>query len=197
MNEVKLEETRIYGLNEKWVDTSSKEDGLGLMSILYRNIFMDDPYWHFFWEGDYTVIRHCEGRHQRIKQLVKANDPGGTLTVIHKLGGYQENIKITERYLQAFIPIFHGFSVLAMEMYNEDFISVLERINHCFLNMVTRESIVDHFNPAYISKDLVKMNVHKGMGWEGLAISMVANLRMWTAGWYRGRYYKAVKDEER
>lgn len=195
MINIDLEETRVYGLNERWKNPNTKEDALDLMQILYLNILIHDPYWHFFWEGHYTVIRHSPDKHYRLKELIKLNDPDDELTVVHKLSGYQENIETTKRYLGAFIPIFHGYSVLAMELDNQDFIPVLERINHCFLNMVTRDAIVEEFDIDKIMHGKT-INIHQGMGWEGLAISMVANIRLWTAGWYRGHHRKVAKYED-
>lgn len=189
-----LAEIKIFGLNEHWIAEDTKETALDLMQILYHNVLQVDNRWHFFWEGTYTVIRCNPLLVPHLKELVEANDKD--LKVVIVANGYNENIETTRKYLEAFIHIFHGYSVLAMEMDSEDFVSILERINHCFLNVVTREEIVDQFRIPGDS-DISEMKVHKGMGWEGLAISLVANLRMWTAGWYSGqarKYYGDKKD---
>lgn len=189
-----LAEVKIFGLNEHWVAEDTKETALDLMQILYHNVLKVDNRWHFFWEGRYTVIRCNPLLVPHLKELIKANDKDLEVEVVDN--GYNENIETTRKYLGAFIHIFHGYSVLAMEMDNEDFVSILERINHCFLNMVTREEIVDLFALPGDS-DISKMKIHKGMGWEALALSLVANLRMYTAGWYSGqarKYYGDKKD---
>ncbi|MCK5291276.1 MAG: hypothetical protein KAR39_04585 [Thermoplasmata archaeon] len=174
---IQLAELRVYGLNDKWVHASTKETALELIRILHRNILYHDSRWHFFWEGKYTVIR-CDPQYLPVvKQLLEANDED--FECVETVGGYQENIEMTKRYLEAFVPIFHGFSLLAVEMEDEDFMGILERINHCYLNMATRKVLVDQFR---IPGDLAE--THLGMGWEALAIQAVAHMRSYTAGWY-------------
>lgn len=175
-----LAEIKVYGLNEKWVHESTKETAPELIRILHRNILYHDKRWHFFWEGKYTVIR-CDPQYLPVvKQLLEANDE--SFECIETIGGYQENIKTTDKYLEAFVSIFHGFSLLAVEIEDEDFIQTLERLNHCFLNMVTRPSIQKQFKIIGDSAE-----THLGMGWEGLAIQAVAHMRSYTAGWYNGK----------
>lgn len=177
---LKLAELKVYGLNEHWVDQKTKEDGLDLMRILYRNSLNTDPLWHFFWEGDYTVIRCSPMIASEIDETLSHYDD---FTVVWAKNGYDENIKITAKYLPAFVQIFHGFSILAMEMENEDFLRVFERINHCFLNMVTREELRNMFK---IHDDYDDLN--KNMAWEAIAISQVAFMRMFTHGWLTGLF---------
>ena len=189
-----LAEVKIFGLNEHWVAEDTKETALDLMQILYHNVLKVDNRWHFFWEGRYTVIRCNPLLVPHLKELIKANDKDLEVEVVDN--GYNENIETTRKYLGAIIHIFHRYSVLAMEMDNEDFVSILERINHCFLNMATRDEIVDLFALPGDS-DISKMKIHKGMGWEAFALSQVANLRMYTAGWYSGqarKHYGNKKD---
>lgn len=172
---VKLYETRIHGLNDEW--EGSLINALGLMREIYNKVLSADNLWHFFWEGSYTVIRHLPGTHHAIAKVIYSHDEN--LTVVFRKGGYEENVKITNKYLEAFVSIFHGYSLLAIEIEDEEFIGILERLNHCFLNMVTRPSICDQFK---IVGDSAK--THCGMGWEGLAIQAVAHMRSYTAGWY-------------
>ena len=175
-----LAELIVYGLNEKWTNKDTKETAFDLMRILHRNILHYDSMWHFFWEGSYTAIR-CDPQYLPVvRQLIEANDKD--LRCVEEKPSYQENIKITEKYLEAFLSIFHGYSLLAIEMDDEDFMQVLERNNHCFLNMISRESIIKQFT---IPGD--KCDTHTCMGWEAIALNGVAHMRAWTAGWYNAQ----------
>ena len=188
----KLGEIKVYGLNERWTSSGPGHQGaedeytaLELMQEIYKSILHNDSMWHFFWEGDYTVIR-CQFQYLSVvKQLLegwnKTLDEHSKLEIVEKQLGYQENIPVTKKYIEAYVPIFHGYSVLAMEMDNEDFIEILERNNHCFLNMVTRYDLVEQYR---IPGD--KYDTHDGMGWEAIVLSHVANLRMYTCGWLYG-----------
>lgn len=169
-----LAELKIYGLNERY--ENSLIHALGIMRNVYDKILHNDDRWHFFWEGAYTVIR-CDPQYVLVveQMLEEYEDFRCERAVL----GYMENVTTTARYLDAFISIFHGFSVLAMDMDDEYFIEVFERINHCFLNVMTRDSIKKHFK---IHGDVAE--THCGMGWEGLAIQAIAHMRSYTAGWY-------------
>jgi len=98
---------------------------------------------------------------------------------------YEENINVTKRYLDSFLKMFNAFSTMAIQLDHDDFMDVLERINHCFLNMLSdRDEIKDNFK---VHGD--KSEMDRGMGWEGLAIQNVALQRLWFGGWLRGKYY--------
>jgi hypothetical protein len=192
-----LGETKIYGLNEKWckygVEHGLRDDdmdALDLMRRIYQEVLKKDAYWHFFWEGDYTVIRHEVGYYRHIKHLVEQNTDD--LEVVQVLDGYRENMPTTKKYLESYVHIFHGFSLLALEIEDDDFLDCLERNNHCFLNMVTRFSLRDRFK---VPCD--KYGTTDGMGWESIAIMMVAHLRSYTVGWLYGTSEERKKQERK
>lgn len=190
-----LGETRIYGLNENWCKNGVEHglhdddiDALGLMRKIYHEVLKKDAYWHFFWEGSYTTIRHEVGFYIHIKHLVEQYTD--QLNVVQVARGYRENIKVTKKYLDAYIPIFHGYSILALELEDDDFLDCLERNNHCFLNMVTRFSLRDKYK---VPDD--KYGTTDGMGWESVALLMVAHLRSYTVGWLYGTNEERKKNE--
>ncbi len=184
---IDLAELKIYGLNEKWGDADSGADALELMREVYKTVLSNDHRWHFFWEGDYTVIRCDSFYANTVDNYFSTFDD---FTVVWKQGGYDENIPVTKKYLEAYVPIFHGYSVLAMEMDNDDFIEILERNNHCFLNMVTREELIERYA---VPGD--RFETHKGMGWEAIVLSHVANLRMYTCGWLYGLFERKKRED--
>ena len=183
-----LAELRVYGLNEKWGDADSGADALEIMREVYRTVLHVDNNWHFFWEGDYTVIRCNPLLAHHVEKYFK--DDFDDFTVKRTEDGYQENIPVTKKYIEAFIHVFHGYSVLAMEMDDDDFIEILERNNHCFLNMVTREGLVEKYA---IPGD--RFETHKGMGWEAIVLSHVANLRMYTCVWLYGLFERKKRED--
>lgn len=174
---IDLAELKIYGLNERWGDADSGADALELMREVYNTVLKPDPMWHFFWEGDYTVIRCTKILAGDVDEYFSAFD---NFTVIWKQDGYRENIRTTKKYLEGFVSIFHGFSVIAMAMDDEDLVDILERINHCFLNMVTNDNLKEKF--------LIQSNyeLDGAMSWEAVVISQVALARMFTSGWLTG-----------
>jgi hypothetical protein len=122
-----------------------------ILKTLYLDYLRFDPLWHFFWEGNVTYLRVTNKPdlvvllrqldHHKVKFAVDEKD-------------WEDNIPITREYQDAFIHIFHGFSILAMTLTLkkikkseklDHILRVLERTQHCFLNNIAhvKYSIAD------------------------------------------------------
>lgn len=109
---------------------------------LYRNVLKDDPNWHYFIEGRYNHIRFSWKFWNRIKKILdyyKAE--------YGNLEEWRDGQKYTRKYQHIFQEMFHTFSVLALQQYDENEIDhLLDRVVHCFINHQTL------FLPEHVEK---------------------------------------------
>lgn len=130
------------------------------LRALKKSVFAKDKYWHFFWEGDYTIVR-CPSR--RGPEVVRWFKNRGITCACE--GWYIDNIAITHKYQTEFAPMFHAFSELALKIEAKDLVHVLERVNHCFLNMacaVFEEERKD--NLLWESKNIAEVALWRAVG---------------------------------
>ncbi|KXH69819.1 MAG: hypothetical protein AM326_01730 [Candidatus Thorarchaeota archaeon SMTZ-45] len=159
----------------------------------YKEILIEDPIWHFFREGDYTLIRCEDNTVGPVTKYLedKMGIMPGQITVTEE---WEDNIKATRRHQEAYAHIFHGFSMLAMMLYEEEmqysaneamerFIGTFDRIVHCFLNIARSDKKIKGFTP-FIP---VKKADHVGGIWESALIMHNALMRMYTIGNYSGK----------
>lgn len=101
-----------------------------LLKRLYHEVLYRDPAWHYFMEGSYNHLRFSFNLWQEIRGILDLhethyNDP--------KL--WVDEQGATRKYQHIFKGLFHGFSQMAVEGYEEDEIdSLLDRVIHCFMN---------------------------------------------------------------
>lgn len=174
-------EIQLYGFNEDWVHKSAGE-ARHILHRQWNDHLHKDHNWHFFFEGDHLAIRCAKYGHKKIVSDLRGL---GFAADQINVRDYYENVDITKRYLESFLKMFNAFSTIAIQLDHDDFMGVLERINHCFLNTVSdRDEIKENFK---VHGDKSEMDY--GMGWEGLAIQSVALQRLWFSGWLRGKGY--------
>lgn len=143
-----------------------------VLKDLYDIILREDSQWHFFWEGNYTVIR-CGSTASKIERHLKR------LNIKYEVEKWEDNIPITNKYQEQFQIIFHGFSELAMNLKEDEIHPILERATHCFLNNCLTKSngLLDLCKGMQLSNNL----------WESVAIAAVLIGRAYTTGWIVGR----------
>jgi hypothetical protein len=93
----------------------------------------DDPYWHFIYEGHYTLIRCSYKYAKSIERYLDKNE-----VECKPITWWHEGTHVTALYKNVFKEIFHWTSVLAIEMAKnkeEDFYIAqsADRIVHIFL----------------------------------------------------------------
>lgn len=171
-------------------------DNFSHLYKMYNEVLVDDDLWHFFREGDYTLIRCDELSLGKLTKMLE--DYGIMPGQINITDVWVDNIKATRKYQEAFTYIFHGFSVLAMQLYGaedhgalkmssnealERFIGVFDRVVHCFLNMARSEKKIHGFAPFLP----LRRESHLYGAWESSILLHNAIMRMYTLGTFSGK----------
>lgn len=118
-----------------------------IVDFLYQNILIKDDKWHFFFEGTYHVIRFDEAVEKDIVKLMKEKEElHEELKEYHNtwwISNYNENIGVTKKYINEFIPIFHNLSLLTIKTETNDLWGVTNRVFHCFSNMLSEREVIN------------------------------------------------------
>ena len=134
-------------LHEDVKDLDSFIRAKDLLQLLYHNVLINDPFWHFIWEGSFVVLRISKNNKKKVEAFFKKFH-----LRYHFKGVYGKDGQLsTERYQKVFTYIYHGFSILAMEdtsnIYN--FIPELSEHGH-------------NWEPIIISRNAVRRAFHIG-----------------------------------
>jgi len=147
---------------------------------IYFIYLMNDPYWHFFYEREYSIIRCSKRYRMSVKKYLDKNN-----IQYNYVDKWKDGSVHVERYKTEFISLFHCFSMLAIQMPEEDFWSVSDRVVHCFYNHCT-----------YMAK---KDREKYGEMWEPVLAGLINNYRASYIGRCEGikdlnNYYASVCD---
>lgn len=113
-----------------------------ILHQLYKDALIADPNWHFFYEGNYTILRCGEDFIDATRFQLSHN--GVSFKWAPK--EWKEPWNLTAEFQDCFGPIFHSFSVIIMELFDRKNLvhgnkqlleNVADRIIHPFLNMAT------------------------------------------------------------
>jgi len=129
-----------------------------LLKDLYEKFLRHDTEWHFFWEAGTVYIRMQNN--PMLQKMVRHLKEVGVASLVDDQD-WVDNIPITQEFQSAFQSIFHGFSVIAMQLEGKEppektmkYFQLLERIHHCFINMnahsgITLEHAIDEFGRSF------------------------------------------------
>lgn len=191
--------TRIIGgQEEKIVEFNLEdfnEDMRGAFDNLYRlyqKILIKDSNWHFFYEGDFTILRCGAGWVDAVRVYLMKNDIKHT-----QPKEWVEPWELTREMQDCFGPIFHSLSVLVMELfrrnrllwYDKLITNSVDRVIHPFLNMAT---YLKYFN--------AEAGIQKGpfVKWEAEVMASLTVSRAHTAGMIIGEQrMKRIMTERR
>lgn len=116
-----------------WFNSEGMEAAFSHISTIYEEILRKDPLWHYFYEGDYSLIRCSKKYEKAVAKYLRENN-----ITFKKPKEWKEGLYVTQKYQYIFKHIFHQTSVLALELFkNEDFkfyVSAADRIIHPFFN---------------------------------------------------------------
>jgi hypothetical protein len=122
---------------------------------IYADILKDDDKWHFFYEGDFSIIR-CQAKYQKkLEKYFKDNDID-----FQCRGEWKGDHWAVEKYKEYFTNMFHYFSMLAIKMEENEMRFVADRIIHPFFNHCHymaeqhREAYGEHAWEGYIMAHL-------------------------------------------
>lgn len=135
-----------------------------LQSLWKRHLKNRDSKWHFFWEGDYTLIRCQQTFVKRVTGYLRFHG----FKVIN-LEEWVDNIEITEKYQSEFQQIFHAYSEIALKSMNSNITEIknlFDRVIHCFINNITlphrREKNGIYFEPWLIAEQAIARAITVG-----------------------------------
>ena len=132
----KIMEFKLEGFNK------NMREAFGILNRLYRSVLIIDPNWHFFYEGDYTILRCGE----EYIDAVRFQLSHGGVSFKWAPEEWIEPWELTAEFQDCFGPIFHSLSVLIMELFERKYLALevdplilnsADRIIHPFLNMAT------------------------------------------------------------
>jgi len=137
---------------------------------IYEHVLQNDDWWHFFREGDYTLIRCLNKNVKQVSKLLEI-EHGIMPGQIKVTKPWIDNISTTRAYQEEFTYMFHAFSVLSMKLLEEEdkqspyevatnFIGVFDRVVHCFLNSGRSHEKVKSFIPLYLLKKIIMCRVY-------------------------------------
>lgn len=154
-----------------------------------------DPQWHFFYEGNFTVLRFSRSFSDKVESTLRDMNLKGYVGPKE----WKESTYVTKRFQYTFfVHMFHLISegvimLLFDKDKNEDmdfFIkSMAERMIHAWFNHNLCSAVV-------FGKEIGILE--KCQMWEGLAVNKIANDRMYYAGRYEyARYLEKLAEERK
>jgi hypothetical protein len=85
---------------------------------IYNEVLKEDDKWHFFYEGDFSIIR-CQAKYRKkLEQYFKTNEID-----FQCRGEWKNDHWAVEKYKDYFTNMFHYFSMLAIKMHEDERIS--------------------------------------------------------------------------
>jgi len=127
--EVGLKEVWLLELNGKPIN-ENQNAAWEIIKGAYCEVLRNDSEWHFFYEDIYNIIRCLP---EFYDELLDYLDECGVL--YSQRGVWIDGQPTTLRHQHIFQPMFHTFSLMALEEYNWWTIpNVFDRVAHCFLN---------------------------------------------------------------
>ena len=140
---------------------------------VWKRVLRHDPWWHFFYEGNYTLLRVSDPYLIEVCNWFKMYK----ITYIRQ-GVWVDNISTTKEFQGEFKYIFHGYSELAMKSIggtSNKMTLLLDRVVHCFMNNM--------------SSDKRRRSVTQRVDWEPLMIANCAIQRARTIGMIMAGHY--------
>lgn len=132
-------EIKIYGfewdpvketIGVKMETQEGRQRFITMLKRMYNGVLKADPRWHYFNEDYYMIIRFSE----------KFVEDVADILILHEAGTgdfytWIDEQSATRKYQHIFEKMFHSFSVMAMQNYDEsEFSDILDRVIHCFFN---------------------------------------------------------------
>lgn len=123
---IKLVEFEISAIN------SDMELATKFFKGVAQFVLHQDNHWHFFYEGEYSLIRCSEKYASTLEEFLKETH----IPYINK-GIWIDGSKYIEKYKKMFIPILHNYTLLSLSLDENDLFLVSDRICHSFFNHCT------------------------------------------------------------
>ena len=112
--------------NEGWPESKQAWD---ILQEIYHKVLHQDPVWHFFYEGTFSHLRFSRCFEFDVQAILCAKG-----VQYNRKEVWRDMQGATADYQRIFTYLFHGFSVLAMEVPFDDMKEIADRVFHCFMN---------------------------------------------------------------
>lgn len=184
-NKVFVEQFTIPGLN--W----HQKEAWPLMRKLWREVLHTDPRWHFFWEGNHSLIR-CSASHTKAVGKFFSDKK---IKYLYD-GLWKDPNPLVHKYQFLYEGMFHGFSELAVRMskqnksnwHKDEFWMALDRIIHPFILMNHHWERMHRMQPM-----LGPWHNNIVQYFEGIVLGRAAVDRSYFQGHYMAQYEAALK----
>ena len=167
------------------------EKKLNMVRRIYELVLAKDENWHFFNEYDKVVIRYTKEFYEKLYISMKtiANEFTENTHIEYSFADYEENVEATQKYLGSFIQIFHGFSMLAINIkHEEDLAGVTDRVLHCWLNMATCDNFLNRFLASMPEGNLSHNS-------EAIVGHLTSTMRSFTSGYFLGNSQPRIQNK--
>jgi hypothetical protein len=152
-----------------------------LLRGLYQDVLRKDPLWHFFYEGEYSIIR-CSGEFtEDVCNYLERES-----VVFTEPAMWMDDSPTVRRFHSIFTVLFHSFSVLAMEYDDEEWFVTADRVIHCYMNHQWYRAWAQYFRRVW-GEDY----------WEGMALSEHALRRSGYQNWSRGMLEERARNKRK
>lgn len=129
MDAIGLKEFNLKEINGKPIN-ENKNAAWEIIEGAYCVVLEKDPKWHFFYEDSYNIVR-CS--HEFEDDLKAYFDDCGIK--YSEKGVWVDGQSMTYKYQHIFCPMFHTFSMMAINGYHSSEIrTIFDRVYHCFFN---------------------------------------------------------------
>jgi len=152
-----------------------------ILKSLYDKILRRDPFWHFFYEGEFSIVR-CSG--ELTKEVCNFLDEHDV--VYTEPSVWVDSSDTVKRFHTVFTTLFHSYSVLAMEYDDGEWFHVADRVIHCYMNHQWYRQWAQWFRKCW-GEDY----------WEGMALSEHGQRRSGYQNWSRGMLEERAKAEKK
>jgi len=153
----------------------------GILKRLYKEVLYEDPFWHFFYEGEYSIVR-CSGElTEKVCNFLDGHD-----IVYMEPNMWLDSSPTVRKFHAVFTTLFHSYSVLAMEYNDEEWFVTADRVIHCYMNHQWYRQWAQWFRKCW-GEDY----------WEGMALSEHALRRTGYQNWSRGMLEERARAEKK
>ena len=105
------------------------KEAWNILQEIYHSVLHQDPVWHFFYEGTFSHLRFSRCFEPEVQAILNTKN-----VKYDRIEVWRDAQGPTAEYQRIFTYLFHGFSVLAMEVPYEQVHEVADRVIHCFMN---------------------------------------------------------------
>jgi len=163
----RIMEVELWCVGEEGINFDEKR-AWEIIKEIYTEVLKDDDNWHFFYENNYNIVRCSESFYLEVIKKLKGLD-----IYYREKGEWVDEQIATRKYQHIYKGLFHYFTLMALEEYDEDDIGMIyDRVSHCFLNHQFyvledyKNRYGKHWEANIMSNALIGRSAYTGMLYE-------------------------------